>query len=46
MMDAIHRILCAQPISPQELRIAGLLVLAWFVMDLIQWVDWLWGKFQ
>lgn len=45
MFDAIHRILCGQPLSPRELRVAGYLVLAWFVMDLIQWLDWLWGKF-
>jgi len=43
-MDAFHRILTGQPLTPKELRIAGLLVLAWFFMDLIQWLDWLWGK--
>lgn len=46
MFDAVHRILCAQPVTPGELRVAGILVLVWFVMDLIQWIDWLVGKFQ
>lgn len=43
-MDAIHRILAGQPLTPKELRIAGLLVLAWFLMDLVQWIDWLMSK--
>jgi hypothetical protein len=43
-MDVIHRILTGQPISPLELRVAGILVLLWFLMDLVQWVDWLWSK--
>jgi hypothetical protein len=45
-MDAIHRILTGQSLTAKELRIAGILVLLWFLMDLIQWVDWLIGKFQ
>lgn len=45
-MDAIHRILTGQPLTPRELRIAGLLVLLWFLMDLVQWLDWLWMKFS
>lgn len=44
MMDSIHRILAGQPLTPRELRIAGVIVMAWFLMDLAQWVDWLWGK--
>lgn len=43
-MDALHRILAGQPLTPRELRIAGVLVLLWFLMDLAQWIDWLWGK--
>lgn len=43
-MDAIHRILTGQSLTPTELRVAGALVLAWFLMDLVQWIDWLWGK--
>lgn len=44
-MDALHRILSGQPLTPRELRIAGWLVLVWFAMDLAQWIDWLIGKF-
>ena len=43
-MDTIHRILSGQSITPTELRIAGTIVLIWFLMDLIQWLDWLWQK--
>lgn len=32
-MDAFHRIVSATPITPRELRLAGLFVLVWFVMD-------------
>jgi hypothetical protein len=32
-MDAIHRIVAASPITPFELRCAGLFALFWFVMD-------------
>lgn len=44
-MDTIHRVLTGQPLSRRELIAAGILVLIWFVMDLVQWLDWLWGKF-
>jgi hypothetical protein len=43
-MDFVHRILTGQPLTARELRMAGWLVLAWFLMDLVQWIDWLWGK--
>jgi len=43
-MDALHRILTGAAITPRELRIAGLVVFVWFLMDLVQWLDWLVGK--
>lgn len=46
MMDAIHRILSGQPLTPRELRWAGAVVAIWFLMDLVEWLDWLIGKFQ
>jgi hypothetical protein len=30
-MDALHRILTGQPLTPRELRIAGWIVVAWFL---------------
>lgn len=45
MMDALHRILSGQTVTERELRIGGFLVLLWFLMDLVQWIDWLWSKF-
>lgn len=45
-MDALHRILSGQPLTSRELRIAGWIVIVWFLMDLVQWIDWLIGKFH
>jgi hypothetical protein len=44
MFDTLHRILSGQTLSKRELRIAGVVVMAWFLMDLVQWVDWLFQK--
>jgi hypothetical protein len=44
-LDTVHRILAGQTVTPRELRIAGWLVVVWFMMDLVQFIDWLWGKF-
>lgn len=33
MLDAFHRILSGAPISPREVRLAGLFALLWFAMD-------------
>jgi hypothetical protein len=41
MLDYLHRVLTGQTVSPTELRIAGLIVLVWFLMDAIEWSDWL-----
>lgn len=43
-MDRLHRILAGQPVTPLELRIAGIIVLLWFLMDFVQWLDGLWSK--
>jgi hypothetical protein len=32
-MDFVHRVMTGQTVSPTELRIAGLIVLAWLVFD-------------
>ena len=40
-MDWLHRAVSGQPISTKELRIAGTFVIVWFLMDLVQWLDWL-----
>ena len=38
MMDALHRIVSGAPISPREVRFAGLFALAWFAMDVFWFV--------
>ncbi len=45
-MDPLHRILTGQTLSRKELVVGGTIVGIWFVMDLIQWVDWLISKFK
>jgi hypothetical protein len=44
-MEALHRILSGQALTPRQLTLAGVFVSAWFLMDLIQFVDGLAGKF-
>jgi hypothetical protein len=41
MMDFIHRIFSGQTLTPRELRVAGWVVLIWFLMDAVEWSDWL-----
>jgi hypothetical protein len=38
MREAFHRILVGAPITPNELRLAALFVLGWFVMDALWFV--------
>lgn len=38
-MDAIHRIASGSPITPNELRLAGLFALVWFMMDTFWFVS-------
>jgi UDP-N-acetyl-D-mannosaminuronic acid transferase (WecB/TagA/CpsF family) len=40
-MDWLHRAVSGQTISSKELRIAGVFVIVWFLMDFVQWLDWL-----
>lgn len=41
MSDGFHRILSGSPERRAELIAAGCFVVVWFVMDAVQWVDWL-----
>jgi hypothetical protein len=45
-MDSLHRIVTGQASNRRELNVAGFFIAGWFVMDLVQWVDWLVGKFH
>ncbi len=38
-MDALHRILTGQALTPRQLAIGGGFVLVWFGMDVIQFAD-------
>jgi hypothetical protein len=42
--DIIHKVLAGYPTSRPQLIAAGLFVAAWFMMDLIEFVDWGYGK--
>lgn len=44
-MEALHRIVSGQALTPRQLTFAGIFVSVWFLMDLIQFVDWILGKF-
>jgi hypothetical protein len=46
MMDALHRIVSGQSLTPRELRIAGAVVIIWIGMDFIQFGNWRWSKFN
>lgn len=43
-INSIHRIVAGSPACRRELIAAGLFACAWFVMDAVQWVDWLVSK--
>jgi len=45
MMDALHRILSGQSLTRPQLIAAGCFVAFWFLIDVIQFTDWLIGKF-
>lgn len=38
-MDAIHRILTGQALTPRQLAAGGFLVGAWILMDVIEFID-------
>ena len=40
-MDALHKILAGNPDDRRQLVAAGIFVAIWFVMDTIEFVDWL-----
>lgn len=43
-MDSLHRVLIGQTVSRRELKIAGVVVILWILIDVIQFSNWLWGK--
>lgn len=43
-MDWLHRAASGQSLTPTEVRFAGLFALLWFLMDFVQWIDWLLEK--
>lgn len=45
-MDLIHRALSGQTLTRNELRAAGIFILVWFVMDVIQFIDFVFDKFK
>jgi hypothetical protein len=46
MLDAINRILSGQALTHRQLVGAGVFVAVWFLMDAIQFADWVWSKFR
>jgi hypothetical protein len=46
MLDAINRILSGQALTRPQLVGAGVFVAVWFLMDAIQFADWVWSKFR
>jgi hypothetical protein len=44
MMDFLHRVMSGQSLTRGELIGAGLFVLQWWLMDLIQFIAWLCGR--
>lgn len=44
MSDWFHRAITGQANTRKELLIGGALVVFWFLMDFVQWLDWLWSK--
>ncbi len=45
-VDALHRIVTGQALSRKELNYAGFFIATWFMMDLVQWLDWLFEKLR
>jgi hypothetical protein len=41
MRDGFHRLMTGQAVTRGELIGGGILVAIWFVMDAVQWIDWL-----
>ena len=45
-MDALHRILTGQSLTERQLFWAGVFVMVWFGMDVIQFIDFVYEKFK
>ena len=43
-MDWLNRIVTGQSLTTSQLRWAALFVIFWFLMDFVQFIDWLIGK--
>jgi hypothetical protein len=41
MLDALYRILSGSPLTKKQMSLAGIFVLFWFMIDFVEWVDWL-----
>jgi hypothetical protein len=41
LLDRINRILAGRPITRADLLVGAIFVLAWFLMDLHQYIAWL-----
>lgn len=46
MSGWLHRVASGTPDTRGQLIAAGVFALIWFVMDAVQWVDWLVLKFR
>jgi hypothetical protein len=46
MSDALHRVLIGQTTTRKQLIAAGIVVIIWILMDVIQFVDWAIQKFH
>lgn len=45
-MNALHRVLSGNPTRRVELIAAGIFVLIWFAIDVVQFADWAWQKYN
>jgi hypothetical protein len=39
MLDVLHRVVSGAPITPRELRLAGVFALVWFSVDMFWFVS-------
>lgn len=42
-VEQLHRALSGQTLTPRQLRAAGWFVAVWFLMDVVQFFDMIWG---
>lgn len=43
MSDWLHRVVSGTPVTSKQLVLAGTFAIVWFLMDFVQWLDWLHG---